>query len=97
MAVYKYSRYAKTSACYRRGDAFILCLRNRVKFNESAATYYTVIQGDTIDGIAYRYYGNAQFWWAIMDANPQFVSELDIKPGDVLLIPNLDEVINSCG
>jgi phage tail protein X len=55
--------------------------------------YYTVVQGDTIDGIAYSNYGNAQLGWAIMDANPALQSEMDIKAGDVIKIPPFDEVV----
>lgn len=97
MAVYRNSRYTKTGAYTRKGEAFILEIRNRPKFNLESATYYTVIQKDTIDGIAYQHYGNAQLWWAIMDANPRFQSELEIKPGDVLVIPDYNEVMKVCG
>ena len=55
--------------------------------------YYTVIQGDTIDGIAYKQYGNAQLGWAIMDANPTFQSEMDIEAGDIIKIPPFEEVV----
>lgn len=97
MAVFKNSRYTKTGAYIRQGEAFILEIRSRPKFNLSNSTYYTVVQGDTIDGIAYQKYGNAQFWWAIMDANTNFQSELEIKPGDILIIPDLSEVLKACG
>lgn len=93
MAVFKNSRYIKTPAYIRRGQTLILSIRKRNSFNLSNATFYTVVQGDTIDGIAYRLYGNAQLWWAIMDANPKYQSEVEIKPGDVLAIPPIEEVI----
>ncbi len=97
MAVFKGSRYVKTSAYIRRGEALVLSIRKKNKFNLSNATYYTVVQGDTIDGIAYKQYGNAQLYWAIMDANPQYQSELDIKPGDLLTIPPYEEVVKVSG
>lgn len=68
-------------------------IRSRNHFNLSKATYYTVVQGDTIDGIAYKHYGNTQLWWAIMDANPQYQSEIEIKAGDILCIPPFEEVV----
>lgn len=92
MAVYKGSRYVKTPL-YPRGDTLVFGIRVRNHFDLTKATYYTVIQGDTIDGIAFRQYGNSQLWWAIMDANPQYQSELDIKAGDVLCIPPFEEVV----
>lgn len=96
MAVFSDSRYVKTSA-YVKGEALILNIRRRNKFNEEDSTFYTVVQGDTIDGIAYRQYGNAQLYWAIMDANPRYMTEMDIKHGDVLMIPSFDEVVKASG
>lgn len=97
MAVFRDSRYTKTSAYIRRGETLVLSIRKRNYFDTSKATYYTVVQGDTIDGIAYRQYGNAQLYWAIMDANPKYQSEVEIKPGDVLVIPSYDEVVKASG
>lgn len=91
MSVFKGSRYTTTPVFVRGGSTAILETRERFKFNLSDATYYTVIQGDTIDGIAYRQYGNAQLYWAILDAN-LLQSELDISPGDILAIPSFAEV-----
>lgn len=95
--VFKGSRYTKTSAYVRHGETLVLSIREKMKFDLTNATYYTVVQGDTIDGIAYKEYSNAQLYWAIMDANPKIQSELDIKPGDVLVIPPYSEVVKALG
>lgn len=97
MAVFRDSRYTKTSAYMRQGGNLILSIRERCNFNQSKATFYTVVQGDTLDGIAYVHYGNAQFGWAIMDANPKYQSEIEINPGDVIIIPSFDEVVKASG
>lgn len=96
MSVFRDSRYTNTSAYVRMNGGFILDIRNRVKFNSKNFTYYTVVQGDTLDGISYNHYGNAQLGWAIMDANPSYQSEIDIVPGVILAIPSLDEVVKYC-
>lgn len=93
MAVFQGSRYVKTPAYVRRGETLVLRIRERVHFSEALCRYYTVVQGDTLDGIAYTQYGNAQLGWAIMDANPVYQSEMDIKAGDVLKIPPFEEVV----
>ena len=93
MAVYRGSRYVKTPAYIRRGETLILSIRERNKFKESDCIYYTVVQGDTLDGIAYKHYDNAQLGWAIMEANPIYQSEIEIKPGDILLIPPFESVV----
>ena len=96
MSVFRDSRYTHTSAYVRKVGGFVLSIRNREKFNPDNFTYYTVIQGDTLDGIAYKKYGNAQLGWAILDANPSYQSEIDIVPGIILAIPSLDEVVRAC-
>lgn len=90
--IQKGSRYIHTPVYARSGQAFIFNIRDKFKFNSDNATYYAVVLGDTIDGIAYKFYGNAELYWAILDANPQIMSELDIEVGDVLMIPNFEEV-----
>lgn len=86
------SRYIHTPIYARSGQSFIFNIREKFKFNPENATYYTVVQGDSIDGIANKFYGNANLYWAIMDANPKLMSELDISAGDVLMIPDFEEV-----
>lgn len=95
MAVFEGSRYVPTSLYEREHGGIAFNIRTRVKFNLENASYYTVVRGDTIDGIAYNLYGNAQLYWAILDANPQYSSELDVEVGDVLVIPPYEEVVSS--
>jgi phage tail protein X len=51
-------------------------------------TYYRVIAGDRVDTIAYDFYGRADLWWMIADANPEYLDWFDLAPGAVLRIPN---------
>lgn len=95
MTVYRNSRYTKTPA-YIHSATVALKMRERVKFNEKNYTYYTVVQGDTIDGISYKLYGKASLYWAIMDANKKYQSEVEIKAGDILAIPSYQEVVKAC-
>ena len=57
-------------------------------------TVHLFKQGETLDVLAYKYYSSSSFLWAILDNNPQYMSELDIKVGDYLSIPSYSEVIN---
>ena len=49
---------------------------------------HTVTGGETLDELAQRYYGRAELWWRIADANPGRFP-LDWKPGEALVIPPL--------
>lgn len=51
--------------------------------------------GDRLDLLAHQYYGNAQYWWVIAQANGLGKGTLCIEPGTQLRIPanvaNIDE------
>ena len=47
---------------------------------------YTVVRGDTLSGIARRYYGNPSAWKRIAAANPG-IDPNNLKVGQVLLLP----------
>jgi nucleoid-associated protein YgaU len=47
---------------------------------------YRVVQGDGVDLLARRFYGDEGLWWRILDANP-VVYPLDIQPNDILNVP----------
>ena len=51
-------------------------------------TYHRVISGERVDTIAYAYYGNAQLWWKIADANPEILDWLELEPGEVIRVPS---------
>jgi nucleoid-associated protein YgaU len=53
-----------------------------------AAQTYTVNKGDTLSKIAKEFYGSANRWHEIYDANRDQISNPDlIRPGQVLKIP----------
>lgn len=91
MTVYRGSRYV-SSKKRKRGNRPYLTMCERAVFTPSLCTIHQVTDGETIDGLAHRYYGNAAYWWAIMDANREYQSELEIKAGDILQIPSWEEV-----
>jgi LysM repeat protein len=49
-------------------------------------TKYTLQSGDTLAAISAAFYGTAQHWKAIADANPG-LDPASLKPGDVIVVP----------
>lgn len=92
MSVYENSRYVQVPA-YRARNTVVLTLRERRKFNMDNASFYIVIQGDTLDYLADKFYGSSAYLWAILDANPSYQSELDMKAGDRIVIPAPEDVL----
>ena len=93
MAVFEGSRYVTTKLKHFGRPVPLIDIRPPVQFDLSRAKHYTVQPGDRIDGIAYKQYGRADLYWAIMDANQQYFSEIDIRVGDVIFIPSMREVV----
>lgn len=58
----------------------------------AAVKEHTVVSGDTLSGIAQKYYGSQVNWKAIYEANKEAIGDNPslIRAGQVLKIPNLD-------
>lgn len=89
--IYQGSRYTNTKL-YDRNGALMFKIRKPFYFNKDRAVIHTFAEYDRLDTLATKYYGNPQLSWVILEANKQYRSEFDIKMGDVLIIPNYDEV-----
>ena len=64
-------------------------VQSRVSFTADEATIYTVVAGDSLSKIAKRFYGNANAWKSIFDANRDQLPDPDrIRPGQILKIPS---------
>lgn len=94
MAIHSGSRYIRTPVANvldnKRGLLPTFGRRKTLTIPPGAEIItHRVIQGDTIDHIAYRYLGDSNLWWVIMDVNPEVLRPWDIKIGDILVIPTL--------
>lgn len=49
--------------------------------------YYTVVEGDRLDIIAFRLYGIPDYWWRIADANPEIFYPDSLVVGSIIRIP----------
>ena len=66
MAVYDNSRYLHTRQYTRLPwDTPTLEIRQRFTFNQEDCINHEWCEGDTLDGVAYKYYGVSALRWAI--------------------------------
>ncbi len=57
--------------------------------------FISVIDGDRVDLVANRYYGDVSLWWVIAKANG-IKGKAALTPGDVLRIPgNINRIIEN--
>ncbi|MGH9277036.1 MAG: tail protein X [Acidimicrobiales bacterium] len=49
--------------------------------------FHTVVAGETIESLAFRYLGASEAWWRIADANPGLAFPAILTPGSALMIP----------
>ena len=63
-------------------------VQSQVSSTVDAATIYAVVAGDNLSKIAKHFYGDANAWKRIFDANRDQLTDPDrIKPGQMLKIP----------
>lgn len=63
-------------------------VQSKVSSTADEVSSYTVVAGDTLSGIAKKFYGNANQWKAIFEANRDQLSDPDrIRTGQTLKIP----------
>lgn len=89
--IYKGSRYTDTGL-YDRNGTLLFNIRQPLALGTKNSIIHTFCNGDRLDNLAVKYYGNPQLYWVILEANPKYRCELDIKYGESLIIPDFEEV-----
>lgn len=52
-------------------------------------SYHLISASDRIDTLADRYFGDAELWWNIADANPEILDWTELLVGATIRIPNV--------
>lgn len=88
----KRSRYA-ASVLFRDRQGDFLGTRPRLDVTpRQDDQFHTVVDGDRIDLIAWRYLGDAALWWVVCDYNDLFWP-LDLELGTVLRMPSREHLV----
>jgi LysM repeat protein len=78
------------------GKTTTLHLDAVVRHADQAARKYTVRSGDTLFGIAKRFYGHGRYWHSLYQANRSKISHPDlIFAGQVLTIPSQPQTVSA--
>lgn len=90
--IYKDSRYADGSvfkAHDARTDLYQVTVSRNFPSNSTDFYSYTWKQGDRIEQVAYLLYANSNYWYQILDYNPEIMDAMNIAPGTVLRVPRV--------
>lgn len=92
MAIFLDSRYADglifKSWDARKNQYQITVLRNWPTYT-TKFFIYEWSDTDRLDLVANKYLGSSDYWWQIMDINPEIVDPINIAPGTHLRIPSV--------
>ena len=94
MVLKKGSRYEKvrvyTHVDPKRGVNSLFKRRRPLIFPpDSEIIRHMVIEGETLDYLAYEYLGDARLWWVILELNSKYLTPYDINIGDIILVPTI--------
>lgn len=70
------------------GAARQFVLRSALPSDIATSRSHVWSYSDRIDRVAEKYLGSGDFWWAVMDRNPEVIDPHNISPGTVLRIPD---------
>lgn len=87
-----YSRLSFNNLYDRRGT---LMHKNNIRKNIGLqdSVIHEFRSGDRLDLLSFHHYNTYELGWAILQANPKYRSEYDIKCGDTIIIPHYLEVM----
>ena len=82
-----------------KDDKEVALYRNKIATRPSNADkIHTIIDGERLDTIAYKYYGNSKYWWVLADVNDvndTLINPFILTPGTKLIIPSLSNITSS--
>jgi hypothetical protein len=82
--VFKGSRYSTTDVVEIRGPDGVVrrSLATRVAAPAPSALEQTVVEGERLDTLAMRFYGEPTRYWLVLDANPETLNPFELlAPG----------------
>lgn len=85
------SRYAQGKifkAHDARTNTYSLTVLRRYPTQYANFRHYTWVERDRIDYVAEEFLGSSEYWWMIMDFNPEVIDPFDIPVGTVIRIPH---------
>jgi hypothetical protein len=93
MSILADSRYAEGKRPFKahdsRDNTYQATILRTFPYQTGRYYYYVWLDNDRIDTVAYKLLGSEEFWWQIMDFNPEIIDPYNIPPNTLVRIPNV--------
>lgn len=73
------------------GSVYRISLPSSFELNQQFYTTYSPSNYERLDNIAYKFYGDAKYWWVIAKANKAVNGKFFAREGQVLIIPEIEQ------
>jgi|HubBroStandDraft_2_1064218.scaffolds.fasta_scaffold2068661_1 hypothetical protein len=83
----RYSNSTLTPATNLDGDDILAIVFTEPVNTSITYQNYVVTGSDTIDGLAYKIFGDGTLWWAIANLNPEILDFSELTTGQTIRIP----------
>ena len=79
---------------YHKGEYYQTVRYPKIERHETDI-YVITVQGDRLDSLSWKYYGDTTFWWVIAKANNMGKGSLTLDAGKQIRIPQkLDKILS---
>ena len=93
MSIFKGSRYEYSTVDYVATNSTLveepIVLYTASDLGLTSYWEHTYVEGERLDSISYKYYNNSQYWWLIVEYNPEINDFINVTPGTILRVPNV--------
>lgn len=93
MAIFSTSRYYNSVVDYisaeNDGAPTAIVFYKPEDLSEAKFITHVYVEGETLHQLSWRYFDRPDFWWAIIEYNPEIVDFFNIAPGTVIRIPSV--------
>lgn len=78
----------------KNNDFTISVLRNFPTEKEVTYREYTWVYGESLGNLAHIFIGDPQYWWEILEINPEITDPFSIEPGTRIKVPSKEHIVS---
>jgi len=97
MTIRRYARTSKIGLNFRYGTSYAIpAIRENIKNGNIRTQTLTTSEGERLDHLAGKIYGDGRLWWILASASGIGFSP-QVPPGTLIIVPDLNDVSKYIG